>query len=189
MKLNFFNFNPRLPKDEIAEENNFSNSGSNPETDVADETAVNNEEELKGTPDADPFSTISDLREFAASNPEHPLAKSIHASLNAIEGFRQGTSMTLEDTENSLNTLLKITGDIASGNISPEMLQLIMKGENYERDLKKAYSEGELAGRNAGIEEELSSDSSDGVPALGGSAGSVSSSSPSSIFDLAGFAK
>lgn len=136
--------------------------------------------------------TLGNIRRLLADkNPSSPMLRHLDNSLTRIEGFRQGRGMSLEDIESDVNSLLSISADVARGVISTDAIDLISRARNYDNDIKRAFAEGEITGRNATIEEKLTDNKlkSDGVPALGGSSASSSKSRPATIFDLAGFAR
>lgn len=99
-----------------------------------------------------------------------------------------------EESENPDNTqgadLSPLLDYIRIHNLSVDCItDLLDKGLDYENAIERARIEGEITGRNAVITANLEDSDSDGVPALGGSSNSAPRNNPSSIFDLAGFAR
>lgn len=78
--------------------------------------------------------------------------------------------------DEALAVIDQIFKDALVGKITKETFDLAMKVVNREAELENARSEGEIAGKNAKIEETLRQQKSgDGIPAMGGS---VNSSAP-----------
>lgn len=104
-----------------------------------------------------------------------------------------------EDSENSENSditqsshdpllpfLTQLATELESGLISDDTRRLLTNALNYDSDMIRARTEGELAGRNAAVEEHLMNhDDSDGVPHPGCGQGASTTVRPFSIFDLA----
>lgn len=133
-------------------------------------------------------SALAVLREAAEEEGEE--AKRLAMSLERIDGFRDGGDYKEEDIDAALGLLLDIAAEGSLGAVAPENLELLLKGARYDGDLDKARMQGEVAGRNAVIEERLQQPPrGDGVPRLGGSSASADSRRPDTIFDLASFAR
>lgn len=82
--------------------------------------------------------------------------------------------------------LTQLATELESGLISDDTRRLLTNALNYDADMIRARTEGELAGRNAAVEEHLMShDDSDGVPHPGCGQGASTTVRPFSIFDLA----
>lgn len=82
--------------------------------------------------------------------------------------------------------LTQLANELESGLISDDTRRLLTNALNYDADMIRARTEGELAGRNAAVEEHLMShDDSDGVPHPGCGQGASTTVRPFSIFDLA----
>ena len=104
-----------------------------------------------------------------------------------------------ENSENSENSditqsshdplfpfLTQLATELESGLISDDTRRLLTNALNYDADMIRARTEGELAGRNAAVEEHLMNhDDSDGVPHPGCGQGASTTVRPFSIFDLA----
>lgn len=92
-----------------------------------------------------------------------------------------------QDSQDPLKPLLtRLLPELSSGNLSEETRQLLSRALSYDEDILRARAEGELAGRNAAIEEHLlAGDDSDGVPHPGCGQGASQSAQHLSIFDLA----
>lgn len=82
--------------------------------------------------------------------------------------------------------LTQLATELESGLISDDTRRLLTNALNYDADMIRARTKGELAGRNAAVEEHLMShDDSDGVPHPGCGQGASTTVRPFSIFDLA----
>lgn len=82
--------------------------------------------------------------------------------------------------------LTQLATELESGLISDDTRRLLTNALNYDADMIRARTEGELAGRNAAVEEHLMGhDNSDGVPHPGCGQGASTTVRPFSIFDLA----
>lgn len=82
--------------------------------------------------------------------------------------------------------LTQLATELESGLISDDTRRLLTNALNYDADMIRARTEGELAGRNAAVEEHLMNhDDSDGVPHPGCGQGASTTVRPFSIFDLA----
>lgn len=112
-------------------------------------------------------------------------------SLKGLEGFRIGYNPDPADWSKGVAILMDAVSGMATGIIPIDIVRVILKGVSFEREMIKARAEGELAGRNARIEEQLvSAKKTDGLPSLNsGSGGRPLSTRPASIFDLASQAR
>lgn len=82
--------------------------------------------------------------------------------------------------------LTQLATELESGLISDDTRRLLTNALNYDSDMIRARTEGELAGRNAAVEEHLMNHAdSDGVPHPGCGQGASTTVRPFSIFDLA----
>ncbi len=117
--------------------------------------------------------------------------KRMLTSLQAVEGFRRGFEPHPEDWTEMTGQLLRGISSIARGELSIDFLKILLNGITHDRDVMVARTEGELAGRNALIEEKLVKNTvDDGLPALkSGSGAVISKPRPTSIFDLADLAR
>lgn len=110
-------------------------------------------------------------------------------TLETLRKFQAERGMSDEDIDKIVDFLLTIVRDGVMGKFSPETLDLACKALNYDADVEAAGEEGEIAGRNTRIVENLrKSKKGDGIAPLGGKNGqghSNSSQKNQSIFDLA----
>ena len=116
-------------------------------------------------------------KEFAdkvAKNDEYEAQyeKNLPASLQAIESWAAEKSVSDDDIDDAVTALSKLCGDFILGKIAPESIEMMLKAKNYDADIEQAQMEGEVAGRNAKIEEKLRKNKKgDGTVALDGKNG------------------
>lgn len=90
---------------------------------------------------------------------------------NDFEAFITEKKLTDEQANELNDTIGEIFENLLMKKITPEMLVMFYKGMNYDKDMAKADSEGEIRGRNAAIEaKRVASESKkgDGIPNLVG---------------------
>lgn len=111
------------------------------------------------------------------------LTKSLQGLLHAEDDGGEAA-----DYSEALTEILNIAADLADGIIARDVLGLVNRGLCFDAAVEAARTEGELAGRNAAIIEQMDRDDEeavdDGLPHLtsGLSRGSLS---PASLFDIA----
>jgi len=113
-------------------------------------------------------------------------------SLKELEGFRIGINPDSEEWKSVFSELFAALAAFTRGKLNIQFVSLLLKGIGYDKGLAVARAEGEIAGRNARIEEMLRTQpKSDGIPALSnrGGAHTDSRTRPASIFDLAAQAR
>ncbi len=151
-------------------------------TDIAD--AVNDPERLEEMKKANQeyLDRVAKSKES-----EEKYKKNLKKSLKAIADAQEQNGWSDEQVDGAMQNLFKILDDAIDGNITPDVLQMMMNAQNYDKDIASAQQEGEVRGRNAKIEEKLrKSESGDGVGHLEGKNGTVRRQpSKQSIFDLA----
>ncbi len=98
-----------------------------------------------------------DFADKVAKNDEYEAQyeKNLPASLKAIEEWAANKGISDDDIDNAVTALSKLCGDFILGKIAPESIEMILKAQNYDADLEQAQMEGEVAGRNAKIEEKF----------------------------------
>lgn len=98
-----------------------------------------------------------DFADKVAKNDEYEAQyeKNLPASLQAIEAWAAERGISDEDIDTAVTALSKLCGDFILGKIAPESIEMMLKAQNYDADIEQAQMEGEVAGRNAKIEEKL----------------------------------
>ncbi len=91
-------------------------------------------------------------------------------SLANIERVQTERGLADEMVDAAMNLVLKIASEAIVGKFTPEKIELALKAVNHDADIANARSEGELAGKNAKIDEKMKRmQSGDGMPTMGGS--------------------
>ena len=109
-------------------------------------------------------------------------------SLETMRQFQAENNLDDAQIDAIAAQLLTIAGDVVMGKFTRESLELARKALNYDADVEAAGEEGEVAGRNAKITENLrKSNKGDGTAPLGGKNGQGASAprKAQSMFDLA----
>lgn len=130
----------------------------------------------------------SELPEQTSENPDD--SENSENSENPDDSEDSENSENSDITQSSHDPLLpfltQLATELESGLISDDTRRLLTNALNYDSDMIRARTEGELAGRNAAVEEHLMNhDDSDGVPHPGCGQGASTAVRPFSIFDLA----
>lgn len=105
-------------------------------------------------------------------------------AMEAVEQMRADEALDADEVEAAIAELKRIAADISAGIYSPDHVKWALGAMHRDRDIEAARKEGEIAGRNARIEERLSRGDGDGLPMLAGS-NSGARRAASSIFDIA----
>ncbi len=123
-------------------------------------------------------------KEFAdkvAQNDEYEAQyeKNLPESLKAIDEWASKEGVSDDVIDKAVTALSKLCGDFILGKITPESIKMILKAQNYDADVEQAQIEGEVAGRNAKIEEKLrKGKKGDGTVILDGKNGKAISNAP-----------
>lgn len=114
--------------------------------------------------------------------------RNMDASLETLRQFQAERGMSDEQIDAVVDLLLNIVHDGVMGKFAPETLDMATKALNYEADVQNASEEGEIAGRNARISEQLrTSQKGDGTAPLSGknNAPAPKQARSKNMFDLA----
>lgn len=114
--------------------------------------------------------------------------KNMDTTLETLRSFQSERGLSDEQVDGVIDFILKIINDGVMGKFTPETLDLALKALNYDTDVSNATEEGQVAGRNAKITEQLrKADKGDGNAPLGGKNGSPTGgrTKAPSMFDLA----
>lgn len=109
-------------------------------------------------------------------------------TLETLRQFQTERGMSDEQIDQVITFLLGVVRDGVMGKFSTETLDMACKALNYDADVAAAGEEGEVAGRNAKITENLrKSNKGDGTAPLGGKNGQGANAprKAQSMFDLA----
>lgn len=118
---------------------------------------------------------------------EEEYNKNITESMQLIEKIKQERGLSDETIDAAVDLIDKITHDDIIGKFSQETIDMALKAVTHDADIVNARSEGEVAGRNAKIDEKLRKPTTgDGTPQLSGSNNAPTrKNSQKSMFDLA----
>lgn len=115
--------------------------------------------------------------------------KNMGVTLDTLRQFQAERGMTDEQIDAVMDFLLGIVKDGVMGKFSTESLDMACKAINHDEDVATASEEGEVAGRNSKVVEQLrKSKKGDGTAPLNGKngqGGNAPSQKSQSIFDLA----
>lgn len=101
-------------------------------------------------------------------------------SFATADAWADSKGMSDEEFNKVLETLSQIAGDFLVGKFTAETLDMVSKALKYDNDVEQAQLEGEVAGRNAKIDEKLrKSKQGDGVPVLGSRSATAPTNKPS----------
>lgn len=97
--------------------------------------------------------------------------KNMAESLAMMEQMQQEKGLSDEQLDAAIDFIDKITQEQIIGKYTPETIDMALKAINHDADMTNARTEGEIAGRNAKIEEKLRKpQGGDGMPTMGGGA-------------------
>lgn len=117
---------------------------------------------------------------------EEEYSANIEQTIETLRNYQQQQRLTDEQIDEVMNRIISVVNDGVMGKFAPETIDLFLKGINHDNDVAMASEEGEVAGRNAKITENLrKSQKGDGTQPLGGKNGETSRRNRGSIFDLA----
>lgn len=81
--------------------------------------------------------------------------RNMEASLDVLRRFQSQQGLSDEQLDEVAAALIGIVRDGVMGKFAPETLEMILKAINHDSDVANANQEGEVAGRNARIKEQL----------------------------------
>lgn len=118
----------------------------------------------EGTPEFDEIVKAEEERKKEledATKSEKEYQDNINKSMPQIEEFCKSKGY---DTDEFLGSAWdKLVGPILSGNYTPEVLDMLDKSFNYDKDVSDAMAAGEVKGRNVNISK-LKENTGDGLP-------------------------
>lgn len=119
---------------------------------------------------------------------EEEYQKNTEQTLETLRQFQSERGLSDEQIDEIMKMAIGIVSDGVVGKFAPETLDMIMKAMNYDTDVANAAEEGEIAGRNTKIKEELRKpQQGDGTMPLQGKNGgpAIAPKKSRSIFDEA----
>lgn len=91
-------------------------------------------------------------------------------SMKMLEQMQQERGLSDENIDAAMDLIMKMVGEAILGKFTPETVDMALKALNHDADAEAARTEGEVAGRNAKIEERVRKpQAGDGLPAMAGS--------------------
>lgn len=81
--------------------------------------------------------------------------KNFRKSLDDLETFRVSHNLSEQDAVDVFMKVHQIGANVIDGIYAPEDYEMAYRAMNYEKDVNQAKTEGEIAGRNAKIDERL----------------------------------
>ena len=122
-----------------------------------------------------------EFAEIVAKNDEYEAQyeKNFPESCRAVDEWAEANGISEEVINKAGAMLAEISGNFICGKFTPEIFEMIIKAQNYDADIEQAQMEGEVAGRNAKIEEKLrKGKQGDGTVALDGKNGGGTNTQP-----------
>lgn len=90
-------------------------------------------------------------------------------SMKLLEQMQTERGLSDEQIDNAMDLVMKITNEAIMGKFTPETIDMALKAINHDAEVEAARAEGEVAGKNAKIDETLRKPKAgDGLPAMGG---------------------
>lgn len=90
-------------------------------------------------------------------------------SLKMLEQMQTERGLDDATIDAAMDLIMKITFEAIIGKFTPETVEMALKAINHDAEVEAARSEGEVAGKNAKIDETLRKPKAgDGLPAIGG---------------------
>lgn len=123
---------------------------------------------------------------------EEEYAANMEQTLETLRQFQSERGLSDEQIDAIMNKVIETINEGVVGKFTPETLDLFAKGINYDAAVASAAQEGEVAGRNAKITENLrKSKKGDGTMPIGGRNGAPGGQAKKrqTVFDLANEAR
>mgnify|MGYP002623401306 CR=1 FL=1 len=90
-------------------------------------------------------------------------------SMKLLEQMQTERGLSDEQIDGAMDLIMKITNEAIMGKFTPETIDMALKAINHDAEVEAARAEGEVAGKNAKIDETLRKPKAgDGLPAMGG---------------------
>lgn len=117
--------------------------------------------------------------------------KNLAESVSTIEQTQNEMGLSDEEMDSAMELIMKITNEAIMGKFTRDTLGMAVKAMKHDADVENATTEGEIAGRNAKIEERLRKPTGgDGMPVMGGSNNTAAPRNiKRNVFDIAADAR
>lgn len=115
--------------------------------------------------------------------------QNLQSSLADLEAMQSEEGLSDEDIDKAVGFLVGIFQDLLIGKFSRDSIKMALNALNHDADVATAQEEGEVAGRNTKIKEQLRKpEKSDGLPTIAGQNGRAEEpkkKNPRGIFGVA----
>lgn len=172
---------------EVVEPGSQAVENENPESSLAKESGGEAEKEAERIAKIDMlFESYPLTRDRLCANTGFKVDGGTERFMAGVGGFMRGSGKTPEDIDESLSMLYSIGFGVATGELTLDMLDIIVKGSSHDKVLEESMREAELRGRNANIEAKMRERAAgDGVPHPGTFSGASPRTKSRGIFSLA----
>ena len=90
-------------------------------------------------------------------------------SMKLLEQMQTERGLSDEQIDGAMDFIMKMVNEAIMGKFTPETIDMALKAINHDAEVEAARAEGEVAGKNAKIDETLRKPKAgDGLPAMGG---------------------
>jgi hypothetical protein len=131
--------------------------------------------------DLDEFETgyQENLRRLAESRKvQEEAQRNIEKSIKNIEKYASENNLEEAEFESLYQGIMDLADNVLNGKIPLDVVDLVHKGINYDRDVQEAADTGFVEGKNEKISARMKNKSGSSLPDLGNSAGSRGGAKP-----------
>lgn len=90
-------------------------------------------------------------------------------SMKMLEQMQAERGLSDEQIDGAMDFIMKMVNEAIMGKFTPETIDMALKAINHDAEVEAARAEGEVAGKNAKIDEKLrKTNAGDGLPAMAG---------------------
>jgi tetratricopeptide (TPR) repeat protein len=90
-------------------------------------------------------------------------------SMKMLEQMQQERGLSDKTVDAAMDLVMKMANEAIVGKFTTETIDMALKAVNHDTDMEEARAEGQVAGKNAKIDEQLRKQKGgDGLPAMGG---------------------
>lgn len=106
------------------------------------------------------------------------------SSMKLLEQMQAERGLSDEQIDGAMDFIMKMVNEAIMGKFTPETIDMALKAINHDAEVEAARAEGEVAGKNAKIDEKLrKTKAGDGLPAMGGATVAVPTEKRKGFFD------
>ena len=129
----------------------------------------------QGAPDYEGVLKAKEARMKSVTDRKTRMAQvemNIDGSIKNIQAFATNNNWDEGKTMEFSDKVAGLFNDWADGKLTPESLEVLKKGFGYDNDVKTAYEDGMVAGKNAQIEKKrITKETGDGLPRMSNTGG------------------